>query len=235
MLRAAVLLAFVALASALGAFPLGCLGSNPEINIKVGSAVVYSSSMVICSADGNAFSFQAVFRNAPSPSAPTFTVTYTGQAVCSTADNALIISITPDSCHQSGLPFPDFCSAAAGLYSGEFKYGVSTGGILEIDRWSGSLYPVVFECLSNNTCTMSLSCNGTVNIQDITNVYGGNVTVENSYVQLSEDSTATFTGDEITLTNNNGVTLQQSDSTTNVTVGCLSRLPLVMILTGRLR
>lgn len=212
-----VFLAFIASASALGALPIGCLGSNPEINLKVGSALVYSSSMDICSAGGTSFSFQAVFRVAPSPNAQTFTVTYTGQAVCSTADNALVISIDPDTCSQSGVSFPAFCNYAAGLYNGEFKYGVSPTGVLMIDKWSGSIYPIVFTCLDNNTCDMSLACNSTTLFQAITNVYGGSLNVTNSAV-TTYNSTNTFEGNEITLENNNNITIQQSNTMNETTV-----------------
>jgi hypothetical protein len=220
MRSALLLLALVALASALGALPQGCLGSNPELNIKVGSAVVYSTSMTLCSTNGSFFTFEGVFRNAPAPSALSLVVTYTGQAVCSTADNALIISLTPDSCHQAGLSYPPFCDSAASLYAGEFKYGVSgvtPGGVLVIDRWSGSLYPIVFTCLDNNTCDMSVACNSTNIVQLITNIYGGNVTIENSFV-TTENSTNIFTGDEITLQDNNDITIEQSPSINESTV-----------------
>ncbi len=169
--------------------------------------------MDLCSTNGTAFSFAAVFRNAPSPNAQTLTVTYSGQAVCSTADNALIISIDPSSCHQAGISFPSFCNYAASLYNGEFNYGVSTGGILMIDRWSGSLYPVVFNCKSNNSCDMSLACNSSVSLEAITNVYGGNVSVTDSHVQLSENSTVTIDGPSTTIQGSN-FTLEQSPSVT---------------------
>jgi hypothetical protein len=213
-----VLLSLVALASALGALPQGCLGSNPELNIQVGTARVYSSSIDICSADGTAFSFHAVFRNAPSPNAPTLTVTYTGQAVCSTADNALVISIDSDTCSQAGLSYPAFCNAAAGLYNGEFKYGVSPTGVLMIDKWSGWIYPIVFTCLDNNTCDMSLACNSTTLFQAITNVYGGQLNVTNSAV-TTYNSTNIFEGNEITLENNNDITIEQSNTMNETTVG----------------
>ncbi len=209
-----LLLSLASVASGLGALPTGCFYSQPNINIKVGAAVVYSDSMTICSTDGTAFSFEAVYRNSPAANAPTFTVTYNGDAVCSTADNALIISIVPGTCHQSGISYPIFCNYAAGLYNGEFKYGVSNvlPGILIIDKWSGSLYPIVFSCLANNTCMMSVACNSTVNIASNLYVTGGafnNVT--NSNVYLTENNTAIFEGDEITILESE-ITLQQGDN-----------------------
>jgi hypothetical protein len=216
-----LLLLFVSIVSSqLGALPKGCFTSTPDLNIKIGTSVVYCSSMTICSTNGTWFSFQGVWRNAPSPVALSLVVTFTGQAVCSTSDNALIITLTPNSCSQAGLSFPPFCSATTDLYAGEFKYGVSSAGsgLLIIDRWSGALYPIEFICSSNNTCDMSLACNSTTIFQPITNVYGGNVTVDNSYVQLAPNASAVFTGETITLVNNNDITLQQSNSINETTV-----------------
>lgn len=64
---------------------------------------------------------------------------------------------------------------------------------------------------------MSIACNSTTIFQAITNVYGGNVTVQDSFV-TAYNSTNIFEGDEITLQGNNDITIQQSNTMNETTV-----------------
>lgn len=64
---------------------------------------------------------------------------------------------------------------------------------------------------------MSLACNSTTLFQAITNVYGGQLNVTNSAV-TTYNSTNTFEGNEITLENNNDITIQQSNTMNETTV-----------------
>jgi hypothetical protein len=150
---------------------------------------------------------------------PELTLRFSGIAVCSTNDAKLVITIDTDSCVQYGTNrVPPVCQYAPALYAGEFTYGVSSNGpSLLIDRWSGSLYPILFSCPANN-CSSSLACNMTQEFYAQFFQEGGTAIVNGSQTVTTYNSSNVFEGNQITLQNNNDITLIQSNTMNETTV-----------------
>jgi hypothetical protein len=201
----------------LGALPIGSWAATPDLYISLGNGqTVRALTMTINTINGTRYDFAGTYSTGGAQ--PDFTLGFSGIAVCSTNDAKLVITIDANSCLQHGSnQVPPLCQYVPALYAGEFTYGVSSNGpSLLIDRWSGSLYPILFFCPANN-CSSSLACNTTQEFYSQFFQEGGTAIVNGSQSVTTFNSTNVFEGNEITLQNNNDITIQQSN-TMNETV-----------------
>lgn len=203
----------------LGALPLGSWEATPDFVVDLGLGTqLVANKASLSTWDGTTFSYVGLF-GVNRPGNPTLILSFNGSAVCATDNQQLVISVDESSCRQGGDPrVAPVCDYTPQLYSGVFSYG--TGGdegsaraTLIIDRWSGSPYPVIFQCADNVECSTSVACNTSTTV--ITNLYqeGGTAIVNGSQtVILNTNNTAYFQGDEITIGASSPVTIQQSNT-----------------------
>ena len=205
----------------LGALPLGSWEATPDFVVDLGLGTqLVANKASLSTSDGTTFSYVGLF-GVNRPGNPTLILSFNGSAVCATDNQQLVISVDESSCRQGGDPrVAPVCDYTPQLYSGVFSYGTGTGGdggsaraTLIIDRWSGSPYPVIFQCADNVECSTSVACNTSTTV--ITNLYqeGGTAIVNGSQtVILNTNNTAYFQGDEITIGASSPVTIQQSNT-----------------------
>lgn len=215
-----LLLLIATIASQAPTLPYGTWTALPDLPVSYGQPnlayTITNATLVVAMPTGNSFALYlslSNYKNQPG------TAKMTGSAVC--ADGAaanILISIDYSSCSASDQSaFPNFCDAAPIKFSGVLPFGYSSSGsVLVIDNWGGADWPFIFRC-TTGPCAGSSSCN--VSSTVTTNVYstGGSLNVTDSNVQTI-NSTNLFTGDQITLADNNGITLNTNNTNQTIKV-----------------
>lgn len=219
----------LSITDALGPLPLGRWYA-PQLNFNVkledGVVVLVNSAVMNVSANGIGFSYEGEF-NYQGLSRNRILLRFDGSVVCSTRDDALIVSVDLSTCVQQGdINAPRLCGYALRLYAGEFSYGVagtdSSSVVMQIDRWSGSQFPIIFQCVDGVACATSVSCNKTsINTLQLF-VDNSNIAINGTQPVIfqagsSTNNTVVIQGETVTLQDST-VTLQQSNSSTSTTV-----------------
>jgi hypothetical protein len=232
---AIALLALSPVLAAPGALPVGPWTAQPGFISRFNDQLTLgvNSMGIVVHADGTNFDLSAEFNSGSTPGPDTVELLFSGSAVCSTSNDAMIISVNSSTCVQIGsVPGGPLCQFVQPLYAGEFHYGAtseSAPATFIINRWSGSPQPIIFQCAG--VCNTQLACNTTVDLMSNFYQTGGTAIINGSQtVILTGNSSAVFQGNEITIANSNNFTLQQSSNMTDTTVGPLLALLLLFNL-----
>jgi len=173
----------------LGALPVGPWTAQPGFISRFSDqlTMAVNAMSIVVHDDGTTFDFIGLYNTGSTPSPATVKLVFSGSAVCSTSNDAMIISVNASTCKQigsvpSGGPL---CNYVQDLYAGEFHYGAtssSSPATFIIDRWSGTPQPVIFQCA--DVCDTSLACNTTVDLQSNFFQEGGTAIVNGSQTVL---------------------------------------------------
>jgi hypothetical protein len=203
-----------------GPMPSGTWTAMADLRVQYVSpnmVLIIRNATYVVAEGGVDYSYYGTYSISTSPNND-YLVKFRGAAVCTGGDaEKLMLTYDEPTCSApAGVSW--FCTAGATYYTGAFDFGVSSSGsTLMIDGDSGAQSPLLFRCVSDS-CSSQTSCNASIVVNTITQVYGGTVNATSSTI-ITNNSTNYFEGDEITLADNNGnVTIVQSNTMNETTV-----------------
>lgn len=204
-----------------GPLPAGTWTALTDLRVQYlnpNMVLIIRNATYVIAENGIDYTYYGLYSISNSPT-QNYKVSFRGSAVCTGgANEQILITYDDTTCEAPGV-LSWFCKAGSQYYAGVFNFGVANdGSVLLFNGLSGAQTPLEFRCaLEDASCGSSTSCNSTIIVQSITNLYGGSLNATQSSVTLV-NSTATFEGNEITLQNNNDVTIQQSNTMNQTTV-----------------